>query len=170
MFRRLFYSLLLAVGVVVFWIKGRSYLHDVRIGPAGTTGGLLQLAYLLAMMVLIFIILRTLLRSGRSRSAAPFTGGPRATREDSFAARLHRLQTVARGAFVRSPVLPSALLAVFAVTVGGIPIGLLALGHVGGIRTFDIGDWIVVGVAELPIIFVVIAIVVGFMSGHESSR
>ena len=159
MFRRLIYSLLLAVGVVVFWIKGKSYLHDVRIGLAGTTGGLLQLAYLLAMMALVFIILRNLLRSA-----------PRDTREASFAASLHRLQTVARGAFVRSPVLASASLAIFAAVFGGIPIGLLAFGRVGGIRTFDIGEWIVVGVAELPIVFVVAAIVVGFMSGHESSR
>ena len=41
-FRRALYSLILVVGLLVVWINGQTYLHDVRLGMAMTSVGLLQ--------------------------------------------------------------------------------------------------------------------------------
>jgi len=169
MFRRLFYSFLLAVVTVGIWIKWKIYLGDVRIGLAGTTGGFLQLAYLLALLALACLILRALLRGGGSRSLpSPKVAEP--AREASLASMRHRIQREARGAFVRQPAMTSALVAVLAAVLGAISIVLLALGRAGGIKSFETGDWLAVVVAELPIVVVVVTTVAGLLSDHESSR
>ncbi len=170
MLRRLFYFLLLIVVAAGVWIKGNIYLNNVRDGLAGTTGGLLKLAYLFTMIAFAFVIVRSLLRSDRARRETRVTGESSEPRATSFSESVIRLQTTARRAFSRRPVLAGVLLLVVAAVLAGIPIGLLALGSAGGVTAFGPIEWLVVGLAEMPVLFFLILVAIGFMSGHDSSR
>jgi hypothetical protein len=170
MYRRLFYFLLLVVVAAGLWIRGSFYLHHVRGGLAGTAGGLLELGYLLTMIALASVIVRSLLRSDGVRREMPVTAGSSERRGASLSEIVVQLQTTARQAFVHRPVLASALLLVAVAAFAGIPIGLLALSTAGGLTAFGPIEWLVVGLAELPVVFFLVLVVIGFRSGTDSSR
>lgn len=170
MYRRLLHFSLLLVVAAGLWIKGRLYFQHVHAGQAGTTEGLLELAYLLTMISLASIILRSLLRDRRKRSELLAKGEASEPRETSLSENVARLQTIARRAFVRRPVLVSGLLLGVTAVLGSIPIVLVALATAGGISAFGPVEWLVVGLAELPIFFIAIRIAFGLMAGQRSSR
>lgn len=170
MSRLLFYFFLLVVITAGFWIKARVYLDHARGGLAGTTGGLLELAYLLTMIAFACVIVRSLLRCDKARRDTPVMDESSERREVSFSESVSWLQTTARRAFGRHPVLASALLLIVVAVFAGIPVGLLAVGRVGGLTAFGPIEWVVVGLAELPLLFVLILVAIGFRSGRDSSR
>lgn len=163
---RLPYYLLLVSAALFILVKGTPYIREVRLGLAGTPAGFLQLFMLLAMVVAAVIAVRMLL--GRPSPHRP--AGQRQAREAPFNETPHRLHTVIRRAIAHRPVLASTLSVILGVVLACIPISLVAMGRVGGVGTFGLREWILVGVAELPIVFVVVIVLIRFMSGRNSSR
>lgn len=144
MFRCALYSLILVVGPLVVWINRQTYLHDVRLGMAMTSVGLLQLAYVLVCCVIPLIALRTLLQL-RHRNKTNVA----ATR--SFRDEFHRIQGVWGGAFAARPISASLI----SLLLISIPFVLVLLAS-GGWRSLGPHDWVMVGIAELPFAFMVL--------------
>jgi hypothetical protein len=154
-FRRALYSLILVVGLLVVWINGRTYLHDVRLGMAMTSAGLLQLAYVLVCCAIPLIALRTLLQL-RHRNKTKVAAA-RSLRDE-----FHRIQAVSGGAFASRPISASLI----SLLLISIPFVLVLLAS-GGWGSLGPHDWVMVGVAELPIAFVVL---IGLFSLRSNRR
>ena len=155
MFRRALYSLILVVSLPVVWINAQTYLHDVRLGMAMASAGLLQLAYVLVCFAIPLIALRTLLQL-RHRNKTKTAAVP------SFRNEFHRIQAVWGGAFSARPISASLL----SLLLISIPFGLVLMAS-GGWRSFGPHDWVMVGIAELPFAFVVL---VGLFSLRSNRR
>ena len=164
-FRRLLYSLVIVVALVVAWIKMDAYLHNVRVGRGGSTAGLLDLGYLLAMVALVVIAMRVLLRTrssraidrldrgeirNGSRNAAELTGRSIQYSDTSLRDKLRQLPTIAREAFGRRPIWAS-ILSMFMISI---PVLLVSMAHAGGLKAFGLHEWILVAVMELPLVIV----------------
>jgi hypothetical protein len=169
MYRRLLYFVLLIAVAAGFWIRGEIYVHHVLSGLAGTAAGLLELAYLITMVSFASIILRNLLRRGDNRREVPVTVKSIERGGTSLSAGVVRLQATAKRAFVHQPVLACALLFVAVAALAGVPIGLLALATPGGFTAFGPVEWLVLGLAELPVVLFVFLVVSGLRSGDGSS-
>lgn len=149
MFRRSLYAVILVATLSAIYLKGSTYFHEVLLGLAGTSAGILDLGYLLAMVVVAVIAIRVLLRSRSSyRTPGPGTGEP-STTYPFRAISVQGIRTTIRGAFSTSPVLAGLL----ALILLAIPISLAAL-SVGGLEKLSLANWIIVGLAEFPIIIV----------------
>lgn len=155
MLRRSFHCLLLVLLAAAVWIKGKAYIHDMRAGPAVSTESMLQLAYLLVVLALALVILRNMLRGARTDGAAP--------EGDSFFETIRRLQAAARTTFAERPIWASLVLGTLAIVAAVIPISLLAAGREGGMESFGPSEWVIVGLAELPALFVVVVVTTGFV-------
>lgn len=128
------------------WFKGRVYLHEVHLGQARTLAGLLDLGYLLAMVILVLIAVRVLVRRRSSLGMSRSHAGRTDSADDSRGYSVQRIRITVRAAFSTSPISASllVLLLIF------IPICLAAL-SVGGLKELSLGNWIFVGMAELPL-------------------
>lgn len=180
-FRRLLYSLILVVALLVAWIKMDAYLHDVRVGISGLTAGLLDLGYLLAMVALVVIAMRVLLRTRSSRAIdrvdrGEIRNGSRNTAEPpgrsiqysdtSLRDKLRQLPTIAREAFGHRPIWAS-ILSMFMISI---PVFLVSLAHAGGLKTFRLDEWLLVAVLELPMAIVACVVLVDIWSHRGGNR
>lgn len=169
MFLRLLYVGLLIVVAAGLWVQGGIYLEHVRSGRAGTAAGLLELAYLLTIFALGAMILRSLLRAEKARFDKEVRERSDEGREVSFSESVVRLQTAVRRSFVQRPVFTLALLLISTALLASIPILLVALGTAGGLPALGRVEWLGVGLAELPILLIVIVVVIGVMSVRDPS-
>jgi hypothetical protein len=150
MFRRVLYVVILVAAFVAAWFKGGVYLHEVHLGQARTLTGFLDLGYLLAMVVLALIAVRVVLRR-RSPPRVPQSHADRTRAADiSRGVSVQRIRITVREVFSTKPIAASVLM-LFLISI---PICLAAL-SVGGLKELSLGNWIFVGIAELPIAIVV---------------
>lgn len=150
MFRRLLYVVILVAALSAAWFKGGVYLHEVRLGQARTSAGFLDLGYLLAMVVLVLIAVRVVLRRRSSPRMPQSHAGRTHTADIYHGVSVRRLRITVREAFSTKPVSASVLM----LFIFSIPICLAVL-SVGGLKELSLGNWIFVGIAELPIAAVV---------------
>lgn len=151
----------LMMAALAVWVKGASYLHQVRAGQASAFQGLSDLAFLLVALILVAIAAGTLrqLRSqtgpGRGSESRGGNGVP------SFRETLRQLPKAVHMAFSHRPLLASIL----TLTLAVIPFGMVAM-SVGGWKKMHVHEWALIGVAELPIAVVFLLALIGRRSDH----
>lgn len=159
MFRRILYTFILVVSVPIIWMNAETYLRDVRSGMLETSVGVLKVGYLLAAVSIFIIAVRRLLQM-RSEP-----GDATAVSSASFSNRMHQIRTGWRGAYARRPV----SVIVLSLLLISIPFDLVLLAS-GVLRSFGLHDWIMVGIAELPFAFVVVAALINPRSDRHTVR
>jgi hypothetical protein len=154
MFRRLPYYFVVVVALAYVALKWMTFSYDLTLIEAGSAQGYLSLGYLIlvlaAAVVAIFVMRRN--EPSTARRGKDTAEGP----ERSLHHSLHRLRANTHAAFARSPIGTSIRLLLAFLVLAAIPIGLVSLGHPGGLKTFASRDWLLVGMMEVPIVFVVV--------------
>lgn len=157
MFRRLFYAVILVSALLAAWFQGGLYLHEVHLGEARTLTGFLDLGYLLAIAVFVVIAGRVLLRRRLTPRIAQNHADRTHSAEIARGLSVKHIRITVRRAFSTNPIRASVLI-LFLISI---PIVLAAL-SVGGLKELSLGNWILVGMAELPIAVVTM---IGFFDG-----
>jgi len=165
MFRRSLYAFILVVSVPMIWINAETYLHDVRLGMLETSVGLLQLGYLLAAVAIFIIAARTLLQIISQSHRASGRPDDSAVSSASLSNRMHQIRTGWRGAYARRPV----SVIVLSLLIISIPFDLVFVAS-GGLPSFGLHDWIIVGIAELPFAFVALTALIKPRSDRHTVR
>jgi hypothetical protein len=148
MWNRLLYGICLTIALLGLYIKGGTYLNTLRLGHGTTVLAFLDLAYILAIAALAIICVRGLL--GRKPRASGGTAAePIGSQEQSLRSQLQSLSGMGPEALSRRPFLVS-LTALF---LAAIPICLMTL-RAGGWSKLGQLEWILIGLAELPLAFV----------------
>jgi hypothetical protein len=119
-------------------------------------------AVLLAAIVAIDALRRD--RSARRPGGLPVDNG--LFRGGSFLDTLRQLPEVVRKAFDRHPALSSLMSLVLAF----IPVGLVALGRRDGLHAFELHDWMLAGVMEIPMMIVVAMVLASVWSQRRAPR
>jgi hypothetical protein len=164
---RLSSCLLLVVALAFIGVKGPIYVHNVRLGLAGTEAGYFGLAWLLAMLAAVVVAVRALLRDRLSQRAdSRLTASQLKARPDPFRETLHQLPKNVRGAFTHRPILASVL----SLIVLAIPVGLVAMATAGGWQSFGPREWVLVSLAEMPALIVAVFVLLSFISDAKSRR
>lgn len=169
MFRRVLYAIILVASVPMIWVNTEAYLHDVRLGMLETSVGTLQLGYLLAAVAIFVIAARTLLQMRAQPNRASGQRGDTTVGPASISNRIHQIRTGWRAAYARRPVWVIVLLIGLVLLLLSIPFDLVYLAS-GGLRSLELHDWIMVGLAELPVAFVVVAALIKPRSDHHPLR
>lgn len=151
MFRRLVYVVILVAALLAAWFKGGTYLHEEHVGRANTMAAFLNLGYVLVMVVLALIAVRVVLRPRSSPRVRQRHVGHAHAADTCQRVSLQRIRITVRRAFSTSPISASVLMLLLI----SIPI-LLAAFSAGGLKEVDLANWIFVGIAELPIVAVVV--------------
>jgi len=153
-FRRLPYYLVVVVALAYVALKWMTFSYDLRLIEAGSAQGYWSLGYLIlvlaAAVVAIFVMRRN--EPATAQRGKDARANPQGTLRHS----LQRLRANTRAAFARSPIGASTRLLFSLLILAAIPFGLVSLGHAGGLNTFAARDWLLVGMMEVPIVFVVV--------------
>jgi hypothetical protein len=144
-------SYFLIVSAVIFIaVQGFAIVKHVQLQTRMTTPDYINVAKLVIALSAIVITIRSL---GRDKGAqVTKLPDPPLRASSSLAATLGQIRAIS----IRHPVLTPILILSFLI----IPVGLCALGKRHGWNDFGIRDWIVVGLAEVPIIALAIFSVV----------
>ena len=155
MWARLLYGFCFSVVMVGLYVKGDQSLHTIRAGRGATVDGLLDLAFILLLVALLVIAGRALI-TGR-------VGSTRTGAEDiSPRGQLQSISGAGPLMFSQRPILTSLMtLLLFA-----IPFALMII-RAGGWSRLGQGEWIIIGIAELPLVFVMAVAFMGSKARGE---
>jgi hypothetical protein len=172
MFQRVVYFWALAAVLATAAVRSVRDVRTASLGLGTTADALWQLAYLVVTLALAAVILRTILR--QRPADEPGTGTQAASRhgsaperssspDRSLMGRLYQVRALIRTSFERRPMYTVISMTATLLIVACLPLGLLASRHLGGLQAFfGTPEWILLGLAEVPLAFVAVVVLGGF--------
>jgi hypothetical protein len=164
MFSRLIYYSYFVVVVAVIVVKWKTIPGEIRLLEHGSLEGYLNLGQLVLLLFICYLATVALRRTGHSRGTHRASAGVRES--SSLRGTLQQVPINSHRAFTRHPVWASIVWLIMA----GIPVALVALIHGGRFRSFGVGDWVLVGIIELPIAFVASVTLASIWSSRDGTR
>jgi uncharacterized membrane protein YcjF (UPF0283 family) len=150
MIRRIFHYLLIAVAIVFIAMKSSIVTGHVHARMSFATADYLDLLQAAVLLVAAVGSVRFLIKDGKTHKATMISKSQE--RLWWIPDSIRELPITLTDAFLRRPVLTSVTMLIFVPACMALPIGLRSLSLAGGWKAFSSRDWIVVGVAEVPMV------------------
>jgi len=154
MLSRIPHYLTIVIAIIFIDMKATVVVHHVHSSMSIGTRDYLDLLQAAVLLVAAVGSLRFLIKNHKSHTSIS------KERLWWIPDSIRRLPVTLTHAFLRRPVLMSVAMLIFVPVCIALPIGLRSLSLAGGWRAFSKSDWILVGVAEVPMLGIAILVAV----------
>ncbi|SRR5216684_1499166 len=164
MARRLSHYFVIVVAAAYVALKCLIFSKSAHLGRGITEADYFELAKVIVVLIAAGVSAFRLLQDRRSRGVESLDAPAANARYSTFRDWIRQLFTPLAGVSARHPILTPLLM----LSLLAIPFGLRVLGTTKGWEGFGVRDWILVGLAEVPIVGTAVYVI--FVSWRSKNR